>query len=761
MGSSATFFVLAVAGISSLAFFLLPGYSGILYLHANDDASQHTRTRTDTCMSRNEWSWLLGTNILLLLPLLDDPHRQDKPTSCSNRIATSQTFQVFLVLNTFWMIMSLDLQEEGWPSARRLVAVIGARSAWPAFCNMTILLFPVQRTSHILQALGLSSLDAIQFHYWAGHATFFWLSVHTVLLSWDYFLVTDSLAEWLSVMLPHRNYYTEGTVNFTGWIGFVALLLLWLASRPWVRHRAFESFYIVHMILTVIFLLFSNLHDYSTMFFVQPAYAGFVTDMMLRRFSDKCTRLMGSSRGASFSDNHRDDDDDDDHGEPGGERVIISATAQGDGPLVSLTFPIPRSWSSLRPLPGSYVYLKCRNVSSWQSHPYSISAVQRDTFTIHVKALGDWSREFVERMKACLMENETQEGLFEEASLLPPMEIEGPYGGSVLPKRLSSHSHCLFLAGGVGLTGILTLARDHIERGTSQSTTTIVWLVRIATEAAVLAPLLDEFGNMSNAAGIIQTHVYLKQGTINSIESLPILTRRSIHVKMDQPGCYHSRQHSFVVILAAIVACTLSLVVARLLCCSRLRPPSPSLDRYSYECSIAIFPSWSSTCVTCRIDSIPSETPLPCCTVLVCYYCFRGLPMLLSFIFVPIMTYLASQSASSLVRMCGRANVSTDYSPAAAIDDNELYLLEFEDDDEHGEEERPVRHTAYFSTDPSATDSAFEHTFACGAVDVATLLSRHIPESSHVAIAVCGPASLLQSVQQEARKGHHAVFSIN
>ena len=99
-----------------------------------------------------------------------------------------------------------------------------------------------------------SHTEMVPYHIWAGYAIFFWLSLHTVLLSITY-TMKYTWSKWWEKMTPFRNYYTEGVVNGMGWLGFIMLILLTITSLPYVRQRFHEFYFTCHILFSFLFIL--------------------------------------------------------------------------------------------------------------------------------------------------------------------------------------------------------------------------------------------------------------------------------------------------------------------------------------------------------------------------------------------------------------------------------------------------------------------------------------------------------------------------
>ena len=204
-------------------FQLWPDYNHILYLGPS------SAVVGGTCTKYTEWAWMFGIgSLLLLVPNLILFMIRSKRTTYKNPKKewpqeVWKCWILFLLFNIIWLLAALYqpfyslFQKES--SLLRYVEVVGGRAAWPAYWNLLFVLVPVQRVSSLRHLLTLSNssssssfsshIEMIPYHIWAGYAIFFWLSLHTVLLSIVYGM-KNTWSQWWEKMIPFRHYYTEG-----------------------------------------------------------------------------------------------------------------------------------------------------------------------------------------------------------------------------------------------------------------------------------------------------------------------------------------------------------------------------------------------------------------------------------------------------------------------------------------------------------------------------------------------------------------------
>jgi Ferric reductase NAD binding domain len=240
-----------------------------------------------------------------------------------------------------------------------------------------------------------------------------------------------------------------------------------------------------------------------------------------------------------------------------------------------------------------------------------------------------------------------------------------PYGGSsALVRSISRYSKRLFIAGGVGITGIAaTLCRlretEHVR---------LLWWVRSEEELEILKLcLLPDCRRQGQKR--LQAHIYISNrnnplaavspvpvgsevaddGTIsdNHYAVLPLV---SVRAQVTYRGnSWNSwmvplRTLQLMCITCSIVGMILSPMIGRWMCCNhivvdiggmRLHQCTTSL-LFSYL-SGAVSSISSESCQSCNnADNTIDDLGPPCCLSPVCYYCFRGAPLLAGFVLIPV-----------------------------------------------------------------------------------------------------------------------------
>ncbi|KAM0858034.1 hypothetical protein ACQ4PT_048086 [Festuca glaucescens] len=116
---------------------------------------------------------------------------------------------------------------------------------------------------------------------------------------------------------------------------------------------------------------------------------------------------------------------------------------------------------------GQYMFVQCPAVSPFEWHPFSITSAPGDDYlSIHVRQLGDWTRELKRVFSAaCEPPMSGKSGLLRAdettKKALPKLLIDGPYGS---PAQDYSKYDVLLLVGlGIGATPFISILKDLIN----------------------------------------------------------------------------------------------------------------------------------------------------------------------------------------------------------------------------------------------------------------------------------------------------------
>ena len=395
------------------------------------------------------------------------------------------------------------------------------------------------------------------------------------------------------------------------------LFLLWASARTAIRQRWYDIFLPTHIMSAILVILASNLHDYNTLMFAWPGLAEMLVDRLTRLLS--CQDKVEISQVKGFASALPNP---------------LGAQSISELKVVKLTIDQPKSWTSLAP--GKHVYLQDASINR-QWHPVTISSIDyhHKQVSFHIKALGDWTDDFVSKYSK--YDPGQKENIY--------LTMEGLYGPDLSSTFKPPTTSCIFVAGGVGVTGLSEAIQACAERGVPFAA---VWVVRTRAEAEALgAELLwntrllrsvnrNQWSFTNGAAFRVFvtaeecTNPDAPEGSHDSFAQDGNASDGHVHGSKTSGSMQEvitparTKLSEFTVSVAVLFSMALSFIMARQLCCYR---PHPNMD-HAKACGLAFD---SKSCRSCSMydimhqDEVPNE--LPCCTV-ACYLCFRGLTVL-------------------------------------------------------------------------------------------------------------------------------------
>ncbi|KAF6175453.1 hypothetical protein GIB67_035875 [Kingdonia uniflora] len=220
-----------------------------------------------------------------------------------------------------------------------------------------------------------------------------------------------------------------GIANLPGVISLLAGLVMWATSFPPIRKKYFELFFFTHQ-LYIVFLIFFAFHVGDFLFSMT---AGAIFIFMLDRF----LRFCQSQKTVK----------------------VISATCLPCGTVeLVLSKPENLHYNAL-----SFIFLKVRELSWLQWHPFSVSSSPLDGkhhLSVLIKVLGGWTKKLRDNIS---MEPEELENVlpFEPISKITA-SVEGPYGHELAYHLM--YENLILVAGGIGISPFLAILRDILHR---------------------------------------------------------------------------------------------------------------------------------------------------------------------------------------------------------------------------------------------------------------------------------------------------------
>jgi len=282
----------------------------------------------------------------------------------------------------------------------------------------------------MLTGLGPERLNGL--HRWSAYICLFLCLVHMIP-----FYITPIWED--GAMINYRNFVNLPMYVYgTGLAAAVPLFVLCIHSLPFIRHRMYELFVIIHIPVSWVFvaMLFWHTKNYlSSSGYLWTTIVIWIITYLIRLFY---LNWMNPFKMSSFMI---------------GEESAITLLPQG---AIKVTVPTQMRWR-----PGQYVYLRMPRISLFQSHPFTIASLCSDDFP---SAYGEKYRDMTlvfrpfQGFTHKVFEKYLENGPFRTYTAL----LEGPYGG--MQREMSAFDDVIFFAGGSGITAIASQLLDLIKK---------------------------------------------------------------------------------------------------------------------------------------------------------------------------------------------------------------------------------------------------------------------------------------------------------
>ncbi|CAK7245754.1 MAG: hypothetical protein STHCBS139747_007346 [Sporothrix thermara] len=268
-------------------------------------------------------------------------------------------------------------------------------------------------------------------HRWAGYLCLFLSLVHAIPFYvqpvWD-----DGGMAIFQSLFP-----SSMIVYGTGIACLVPLIWLCVASLPIIRRIAYEAFVMLHIpvgLLYVALLFWHTKNFLGSWAYLYTTLGIFFVCQIVRLRNLNWTRPW---RMSFFV----------------GDEAAITLMAEN---AIKITIPTQMRWK-----PGQYVYLRMPGISLFENHPFTVSSLCSE----------DFPSEYGEEYRDCVLVFRPYGGftrrVLETAIDKGPYHtyrafLDGPYGG--MRRELSAFDTCILIAGGSGITSLMSQLLNLIKR---------------------------------------------------------------------------------------------------------------------------------------------------------------------------------------------------------------------------------------------------------------------------------------------------------
>ncbi|KAG5004965.1 hypothetical protein AAZX31_10G219400 [Glycine max] len=383
-----------------------------LYFHLEQKRSNHNTESKVGFLGFASWKRpLLGTGPLGIITM------------------TELSFIIMFVLLLIWSLcfyihgmfasVALDAAKERFHEWEVKLEYSALALGIVGYICLALLFFPVTRGSSILRFIGLTSEGSIKYHIWLGHIAMTLFTAHGLgyIIFWGKTHQILEIFKWNKI----------GVSNVAGAVSLLAGLILWAATLPSIRRKAFELFFYTHY-LYIVFVIFFVFHvGFSNSCIVLPGFYLFMIDRYLRFLqSQQKVRLVSA-------------------------RVLPCET-------VELNFA---KNIGLCYAPTSTIFINVPSISKLQWHPFTISScsdTDSDTLSIVIKSSGTWSNTLYQKLSSSIPISHLD------------VSVEGPYGPA--STFYSRHELLVLVSGGSGITPFISIIRSLIFKANTEGSKT-------------------------------------------------------------------------------------------------------------------------------------------------------------------------------------------------------------------------------------------------------------------------------------------------
>ncbi|XP_047179761.1 ferric reduction oxidase 2-like [Vigna umbellata] len=325
------------------------------------------------------------------------------------------SFSIYLH-NGFAKITHKSAAEQGVKVWEKRLASAAVKLGLVGNICLAFLFFPVVRSSSVLPLVGLTPESCIKYHIWLGHIAMTLFTAHGIL-----FIIYWAVTHQLSKMLEWK---TKGISNVGGEVSLVAGLLMWIATIPRIRRKAFEVFFYTHY-LYILFILFFIFHvGFSYACTMLPAFYLFLVDRYLRFLQSRY------------------------------QVPLISARLL---PCQTLQLNFSKS-HGLTYSPTSIMFINIPSISKLQWHPFTITSnsnLEPEVLSVVIKGEGTWSQKLYHLLST--------PSAIDHLSV----SVEGPYGPASTNYLRYDYDTLVMVSGGSGITPFISIVRELLYLSTA------------------------------------------------------------------------------------------------------------------------------------------------------------------------------------------------------------------------------------------------------------------------------------------------------
>eukprot|EP01135_Chromosphaera_perkinsii_P009740 Nk52_evm5s1869 gene=Nk52_evmTU5s1869 len=402
---------------------------------------------------------------------LDDPRfSTNLRTMLANNSASIAFFSVLIGLIIFFITLYLEkfpLLNE-WSGGSVSTAKVSAGVI--NFCTMCLLLLPCKRFMTALRDTSLSlycNFDSnVKFHKYISYIMLTFSLIHVGSHYHNFYLISKTPYQSINSLLqqdtgdPNVTIFHEDKSlkwlmfqSLPGATGHALLFVMILIFVPAIYRRSnFNLFFYTHYFyLAFLGLLIAHGQKH----WLQPPstqyYLIFPMVILAWEMVSKLRTLVQSTS------------------------VISSKIHENSILELEIAKPTTPKFESK---PGQYIYINVPEISKYEWHPFTLtSCPEEPNLRVHVKPVGDWTNELVERMKAnhedapqrgSSTDSDSDEANTGSSSArsspapFPIINVHGPYGAP--SQEVEKYSNVVLIGTGIGITPLAGIVQSYFSR---------------------------------------------------------------------------------------------------------------------------------------------------------------------------------------------------------------------------------------------------------------------------------------------------------
>ncbi|MCJ1401918.1 hypothetical protein MMC11_005135 [Xylographa trunciseda] len=303
--------------------------------------------------------------------------------------------------------------------------------------------------------------------------------------------------------------YTEAG-GITGHVMLLCMLLMYTTAHAKIRQQSYETFWYTHHLFIPFFLA---LYTHATGCFVRDSVDP-VSPFAGSEFWDHCIGYEGW-RWELFA---------------GGlyllERIYREIRSRRSTEIVKVirhpydALELQFAKPSMKYKAGQWLFINIPSVSRQQWHPFTITSCPFDPYiSIHVRQVGDWTREMADALGAGPAQAEEYDALdpmqvyevaLEQGQMMPSIRIDGPYGAPA--EDVFDNEVSILIGTGIGVTPWASILKNiwHLRASPNAPQrlrrVEFIWVCRDTSSFEWFQALLSSLEAQSQQAAASHSH---------------------------------------------------------------------------------------------------------------------------------------------------------------------------------------------------------------------------------------------------------------